>query len=121
MHNELSPKTETDRDKTDEYSAFDHPNADQSVISFKKSDQKVKRSWFKGVVAWIDEHWLKVLLVRDNSEQSITAANEVDDFFQEIMEEEPADPDKSSNNQVLKGYDPMLRATLEKQRAFELN
>lgn len=71
-----------------------HPNEDPSEISQfggnapKKAPQKLGR--FKRMVAWVDEHWLKRFLVCKSIEQ-IKAADEIDDFLLQVLEEDPLD------------------------------
>jgi len=67
------------------YSAMLHPNEDPSEISQlggrKQSMPKKKLGWFKRMVAWVDENWLKCLLVNKSSDQ-IQAADEIEDMLQ---------------------------------------
>ena len=75
-----------------------HPNEDPSEISqlnggvavtsdaalneeMKAREKKKQYGRFKRMVAWIDENWLKKLLVSKSSEQ-IRAADEIDEMLQ---------------------------------------
>ena len=74
-----------------------HPNEDPSEISqlnggavtsdaalneeMKAQEKKKQYGRFKRMVVWIDENWLKKLLVAKTSEQ-IRAADEIDEMLQ---------------------------------------
>jgi len=75
-----------------------HPNEDPSEISqlnggvavtsdaalneeMKAREKKKQYGRFKRMVVWIDENWLKKLLVAKTSEQ-IRAADEIDEMLQ---------------------------------------
>ena len=74
-----------------------HPNEDPSEISqfnggqvtgdaalneeMKVKEKNKQYGRFKRMVAWIDENWLKKLLVAKTSEQ-IRAADEIDEMLQ---------------------------------------
>jgi len=74
-----------------------HPNEDPSEVSHlwgqadvKDATQKKKLGRFKRMVAWVDEHWLQRFLTCKSAEQ-IKASDEIDDFLQEVLEEDPLD------------------------------
>ena len=81
-----------------------HPNEDPSEISQFYGGQATPRSTrfsqfegegrklgrLKRMVAWIDQNWLKPLLVNKSQDQ-IKAADEIDDMIQMIMEDDPVD------------------------------
>ena len=72
----------------------------------------------KRMVAWIDQNWLKPLLVNKSQDQ-IKAADEIDDMIQMIMEDDPVDErtgEEGGTNNFL-SISPMIRESLENRRA----
>ena len=115
----MREKKLTEVDTVSSYSAMMHPNEDLSDLGSPKEEQPVKLGAFKRMVAWIDENWLKKLLVKHDSEQ-IRAADEIDDMIQAIIEEDPLDKQQARQKQHMLSISPMIRATIEQQRALEL-
>ena len=70
-------------------------------------------------MVWVDAKWLKPLLVGKSNEQ-IQAADEVEDYLQEIREEDPLDAKSRANTQHFLSISPMIRETMEARRAQEL-
>lgn len=66
--NQMRDKKLTEVDTVSSYSAMMHPNEDLSDLGSPKEEQPVKLGRFKRMVAWIDENWLKKLLVKHDSE-----------------------------------------------------
>ena len=107
------------------YSEMLHPNADPSEFSVlnelpgQKKKKVPKLGCFKRGCAWIDEHWLKRLLVGKNLDQ-MQAADEIDELLERVMHEDPTDTKSVSNNANFMSISPVIRDALEKRRAEEL-
>jgi len=107
------------------YSEMLHPNADPSEISqFNGAGpgevaEPPKLGRFKRMVAWIDENWLKKLLVCKNADQ-MKAADDIEELIERVMQEDPTDANGDRNNMDFMSITPVIRETLEKRRAEEI-